>query len=62
MTFENKELFFECLEDDLSYTAAKAESLLKMAGYYLTKNVELSKECIKKAKNLVPELYIYFQN
>lgn len=62
MCIENKQLFFECLENDLSKTSSKAELLLKMANYHLTENLNLSKECMKNAEKLIPELYIYFQN
>lgn len=62
MCIENKQLFLECLENDLCNITTKAELLLKMADYYLTEDIELSKNCIKKAEKLIPELYIYHQN
>lgn len=62
LSIENKELFFECLESKLSKQASKAELLLKMAGYYLTEDMDLAKKCIKEAEKLIPDLNIYFQN
>ncbi|MCS4304078.1 hypothetical protein [Chryseobacterium sp. BIGb0232] len=62
MCMDNKQLFLECLENDLCNITTKAELLLKMADYYLTKDIDLSKDCIKKAEKLIPELYIYHQN
>lgn len=62
MCMDNKQLFLECLENELCNITTKAELLLKMSDYYLTKDIDLSKDCIKKAEKLIPELYIYYQN